>query len=159
MHRKGWCIKPNRKKIMNANYWNTVNEGGEGYVKRAPATRSRDEVEFDLRDAERDSVSAKINAAYKNNEDGSDYKVERLEAKILKLRAELGLPETPAAEVAPAAPAVTPQQKAVTQTQSRMIMGKRRTHADAVRFAKAALSGGQKVNFLAAVKAAFPELY
>lgn len=154
---------------MNANYWNTVNEGGEGYVKRAPATRSREEVEFDLWDAERDLKSAKINAAYKNNEDGSDYKVERLEAKILKLRAELSLPATPAAEVAPAAalvasstpaaPAVTPQQKAAAQTQSRMIMGKRRTHADAVRFAKVALSGDQKINFLAAVKAAFPELY
>ena len=88
---------------MSANYWNTVNEGGEGYVKRAPAIRSRDEVEFDLRDAERDLASAKINAAYKNNEDGSDYKVERLEAKILKLRAELGLPATPVAAVTPAA--------------------------------------------------------
>ena len=86
---------------MNAKYWNTVNEGGEGYVKRAPATRSRDEVEFDLRDAERDLASAKINAAYKNNKDGSDYKVERLEAKILKLRAELGFND-----VATPAPAV-----------------------------------------------------
>ena len=154
---------------MNANYWNTVNEGGEGYVKRAPAIRSRDEVEFDLCYAERDLASAKINAAYKKNEDGSDYKVERLEAKILKLRAELGLPATPVAAVtpaaalvvptAPAAPAVTPQQKAAAQTQARMIVGKRRTHADAVRFAKAALSGADKVNFLAAIRAAFPELY
>ena len=150
---------------MNANYWNTVNEGGEGYVKRAPAIRSRDEVEFGLCYAERDLASAKINAAYKNNEDGSDYKVERLEAKILKLRAELGFNDvaTPAPAVvvptAPAAPAVTPQQKAAAQTQARMIVGKRRTHADAVRFAKAALSGADKVNFLAAIRAAFPELY
>ena len=82
---------------MNANYWNTVNEGGEGYVKRTPAIRSRDEVEFDLLDAERDLASAKINAAYKNNEDGSDYKVERLEQKIVKLRTELGLPAAPVA--------------------------------------------------------------
>jgi len=151
---------------MNAAYWNAVNEGGEGYVKHAPTPRSSNEVEFDLRDAERDLASAKVNAAYKGGEDGTAYKVERLEAKITKLRAELGLPATPVAAVADlSAPAqasgsaATPQQKAAAQTQARMIAGKRRTHADAVRFAKAALSGGDKVNFLAAVKAAFPELY
>ena len=142
---------------MSANYWNTVNEGGEGYVKRTPEARSREEVEFDLMDAQRDLASAKVNAAYKNNEDGTGYKVERLEVKIQKLLAELG---APVATPAPApAPTVMPQQKAAVQTQARMIMGKRRTHADAVRFAKAALSGADKVNFLAAVKAAFPELY
>lgn len=86
---------------MNANYWSTVNEGGEGYVKRAPEARCREEVESDLLDAQRDLVSAKVNAAYKNNEDGTDYKVERLEAKIAKLLAELGLPAAPVEVVVP----------------------------------------------------------
>lgn len=46
-----------------------------------------------------------------------------------------------------------------TAVVSRMISGKRRTHADAVKFANNCLSGAQKDGFLAEVKAAFPELY
>lgn len=146
---------------MNANYWNTVNEGGEGYVKRAPAIRSKDEIEFDLMDAERDLKSAKIDASYKDGQDGTDYKVERLEKKVAELKAEMGIEASAKTQVNAAEPAatVTPQQKLVVQTQTRMVVGKRRTHADAVRFAKAALSGADKVAFLAKVKEAFPELY
>ena len=42
---------------------------------------------------------------------------------------------------------------------SRFIAGKRRTHAEAVKFAKNCLSGAQKEGFMAEVKAAFPENY
>lgn len=45
----------------------------------------------------------------------------------------------------------------VAKAPARMIAGKLRTHADALRFAKIALSGEQKVAFLAQVAAAFPE--
>ena len=149
--------------MKNAAYWNTVNEGGEGYVKQAPAVRSNDEIEFDLMDAERDLKSAKANAAYKDGQDGTAYKVECLEKQVAALKSELGIVEVlPAVEVAIVAVVVAAtsiQQKAVVQTQARMIAGKRRTHADALRFCKAALSGGDKLAFLASVRAAFPELY
>ena len=42
---------------------------------------------------------------------------------------------------------------------ARVIRGKRRTHAEAVRFANAALAGADKARFMAEVKTAFPELY
>jgi hypothetical protein len=42
---------------------------------------------------------------------------------------------------------------------ARMIGGKARTHADAIKFANNCLSGAQKEHFLAQVKAAFPEIY
>lgn len=41
---------------------------------------------------------------------------------------------------------------------ARMIAGKARTHADAIKFAKNCLSGAQRESFLAEVKAAFPEV-
>jgi hypothetical protein len=46
-----------------------------------------------------------------------------------------------------------------TASAARMIAGKRRTHADAVKFAKNCLSSAQKDGFMVEVKAAFPELY
>lgn len=42
---------------------------------------------------------------------------------------------------------------------ARMIAGKARTHADAVKFAKNCLSGAQSDSFMGQVKAAFPEHY
>lgn len=150
---------------MNASYWNTVNEGGEGYVQRAPAARSKEQIECDLFEAECDLKSAKINAAYKDGEDGTAYKVERLEKQVEALKAEMGVEapapvqaQTPVKAAEPAA-MVTTQQKVAAQTQARMIQGKRRTHAEATKFAKAALCGAEKENFLAKVRAAFPELY
>jgi phage-related protein (TIGR01555 family) len=162
------ATKSNAGKKMPDSYWKTVNEGGGGYVKRETASRSKDEVEFDLKDVERDLTSAKIDASYKDGEDGTANKVERLEKRVAELKAELGSDpvktEVPAAakSLEPAsvvAVATTPAQKAAAQTQARMIAGKRRTHADAVKFAKAALSGSGKENFLNSVKKAFPELY
>ena len=46
---------------------------------------------------------------------------------------------------------------AAPKAPARMIAGKLRTHAEALRFAKIALSGEQKTRFLAEVAAAFPE--
>lgn len=42
---------------------------------------------------------------------------------------------------------------------SRFIAGKRRTHAEAVKFANSCLSGAQKASFMSEVKTAFPENY
>ncbi len=49
--------------------------------------------------------------------------------------------------------AAAPRQAGAT----RMIGGKARTYADAVKFAKNCLSGAQRDAFMAQVKAAFPE--
>lgn len=42
---------------------------------------------------------------------------------------------------------------------ARMISGKFRTHADAVKFAKNCLSGTQRDSFMAEIKAVFPDHY
>lgn len=74
---------------MNTNYFKTVNENGGGYVKAALAKRSKGRISVDLDEAKADLKSAIVNAAYKNNEDGSDYKVERLTLRVAELTAEL----------------------------------------------------------------------
>ena len=74
---------------MTNNYWKTVNENGGGYVKRAPAARSKSQVECELFGVKTDLASAITNAAYKNNEDGTGYKVERLQKRVAELSAEL----------------------------------------------------------------------
>ena len=74
---------------MSTNYWKTVNENGGGYVKRAPDVRSKSRIECDLSEAKIDLASAIVNAAYKNNEDGTGYKVERLQKKVDELTIEL----------------------------------------------------------------------
>lgn len=46
-------------------------------------------------------------------------------------------------------------QPARTVSAARMVCGKMRTHADAIKFANNCLSGDQRIGFLAAVNAAF----
>jgi len=75
--------------MTNAAYFKTVNENGGGYAKRAPAARSKARIECELFDAESDLESAKINADYKDGQDGTAYKVERLEKQVAALKAEL----------------------------------------------------------------------
>ena len=75
--------------MTSANYFKTVNENGGGYVKRAPAARSKGRISCDLDEARNDLKSAMINAEYKNSEDGTDYKVERLTARVAALELEL----------------------------------------------------------------------
>lgn len=48
---------------------------------------------------------------------------------------------------------------AAAASAARMIVGKRRTHAEAVKFAKNCLSGAQKEHFMLEVRNAFPENY
>lgn len=95
---------------MNANYWNTVNEGGEGYVCQAPEKRSTAQIECEILDAEDELKSAKINADYKDSLDGTAYKVERLEKKVAALKAEIS--GAAPATVAVPAPATVPENTA-----------------------------------------------
>lgn len=95
---------------MNANYWNTVNEGGEGYVHQAPEKRSTAQIECELLGAEDELKSAKINAAYKDGQDGTAYKVERLQKKVAALKAEMS--GAAPATVAVSAPATAPKNTA-----------------------------------------------
>ena len=74
---------------MNTNYFKTVNENGGGYVKTKPVVRCKSRISCDLYEAKSDLKSAIVNAAYKNNEDGTGYKVERLTARVAELTAEL----------------------------------------------------------------------
>ena len=74
---------------MSNSYWKTVNENGGGYVKRAATVRSKAQVEFDLSDAKRDLASAIIDAEYRDGEEGSAYKVERLQKLVASLESEL----------------------------------------------------------------------
>lgn len=74
---------------MSNNYWKTVNENGGGYVKRAPATRSKGQIDCELSGAKIDLASAIVDASYKNGIDGTAYKVERLQKRVADLTAEL----------------------------------------------------------------------
>ena len=74
---------------MDNTYFKTVNENGGGYVKTKPVARSKGRISCDLDEAKSDLKSAIVNAAYKNNEDGTGYKVERLTARVADLTAEL----------------------------------------------------------------------
>jgi hypothetical protein len=73
---------------MNA-YFKTVNENGGGYAPRPVAARSKGRISCDLDEAKNDLKSAIINAAYKNGEDGTAYKVERLQTRVAALEIEL----------------------------------------------------------------------
>ena len=74
---------------MSTNYWKTVNENGGGYVNRPTATRSKGRISCDLDEAKNDLKSAIANAAYKDGNDGTAHKVERLTARVAALEAEL----------------------------------------------------------------------
>jgi len=71
------------------NYWKTVNENGGGYVHRAPAARSKAQIKLDISEVQRDLEEAIINAAYKDGQDGTAYKVQRLQTRLQTLQAEL----------------------------------------------------------------------
>jgi hypothetical protein len=70
-------------------YWKTVNENGGGYVHRAPAARSKAQIASDICEVKRDLEEAIINAAYKDGQDGTAYKVQRLQTRLQCLQAEL----------------------------------------------------------------------
>ena len=70
-------------------YWKTVNENGGGYVHRTPAARSQAQIKSDLCEVERDLEEAIINAAYKDGQDGTAAKVQRLQTRLQALQAEL----------------------------------------------------------------------
>lgn len=70
-------------------YWKTVNENGGGYSRPAPAARSQAQIKSDLFEVERDLEEAIINAAYKDGQDGTAAKVQRLQTRLQALQAEL----------------------------------------------------------------------
>jgi hypothetical protein len=75
--------------MTTSTYFKTVNENGGGYVKQSTPARSKGRITCDLMEAQSDLKSAIVNADYRNGEDGTAHKVERLTALVASLKQEL----------------------------------------------------------------------
>jgi len=74
---------------MKNGYWNTLNEGGEGYRKVEPTVKSADQIAYEKDDLVRKLAEAEASLGYAQAM-GKVFDVATLEHKIASLKTRIG---------------------------------------------------------------------